>query len=242
MTTYVNEGIDARAEVLFGRADSLRMYIKRNGALIAPDANSVYVTITDPSGSVVVARTQTGVTSSAAGLLSFSRTWDTPTFERWEDYKADWEWMETDVISTDVQFFDVVKTKLPCLLDASDLQEFYPDIEEHLKSLETTTDITKFIRQGWRHLLDRIRSGGSRPSLILDRVRLIGPGTHIALMFACNALSKATGDLWDTRSTKHDAWYKEGMAGLGELKYDRDEDGLASEGEVKVMNRRRFSV
>ncbi len=239
---YANEGVDDRAEVLIGEADTLRMFIKRNGEVIAPEANSVYVTIYDASGTQKVARTQVGVTQAATGALTYARTWDAATFERFEDYKAVWEWTEATVVQKEILFFDVVKTKLPCMVDLSDLQEHYPDIEEHLKQLEDAPEPDKFIRRGWSHLMDRIRSGGNRPSLILDRSRLVNPGVHLALHFACNALAKVPGDIWDMRKAEHFRWYERTFASLGQLKYDIDEDGNASDGETKRINRRRFFV
>lgn len=239
--SYTSNGIDARAEVLEGEEDTLVTYLKANGAAIPPDANTAWVTIFDPSGTQLVARTQTGVAQAASGQLSFTRTWDATTFERWEDYVALWEWQVSGATFKDRQFFDVVKTKLPVLIDTNDIIEIYPDIEEHIKSIGET-DCTKFIKRAWSHMLDRIRAGKNRPSLILDRSRLVNPAIHLTCFYICNALKRAVGDVWDTRRAEHKEEWQSLFGGLGELKYDIDEDGLVAEAETKRVNRKTWGV
>lgn len=239
--SYLDEGIDQRPEILFGAAaDSLVYYAKKDGAAQSIDANSAYVTIRDPGGTQKVARTQVGVTISG-GALIFAQAWSSSTYELWEDFQAVWEWTVGGVSYTDRQFFDVVRNKLPCLIDESDLLEQYPDAEEHLLSLKIT-DASRFIKRAWSRVLDRIRSGKNRPSLILDRSRLVNPALELATAFMCRALMKESGDIWAERMKEHFAEYRELVAGLGDLKYDIDQDGLAGEGEVKRINRRLFSV
>jgi len=238
---YTAEGIDQKAEVLIDAVDTVRFYLKRDGALINPDLASVYATVKDPNGTTVVERTQVGVTQAVTGVLTYTRTWADDDYDLAEDYVVDWEWQESAVVHTDRQFFDVVKTKLPCLIDTNDLQEFYPDIEEHLLAVGESNPL-KFIKRGWSHMLDNLRSNGSRPSLILDRGRLVNPGTRVSLAFACDALVREVGDLWDVRSAKHMKAYADLMAGLGELKYDRDEDALPEKGETVAPARKRWSV
>lgn len=245
--SYANEGIDQRLEVLRGAADSLVYFAKANGKPQSVDANSAWVTILDAAGSEKVARTQTGVVIASGGRITFSQTWTEADYELWEDYVLIVEYQVSTAVSTDRAFFDVVKTKLPCLIDNSDLLDFYPDLEEHMKSLnqgsDTSTDtIARFIRAAWSQMLDRIRAGRNRPSLILDRARLVNPARRLALSLACEALSREEDDLWDKRAMKHEKAYDKLFIGLGELKYDKDEDGLASEEETKRVNRRKFSV
>ena len=91
-------------------------------------------------------------------------------------------------------------------------------------------------------MLDRIRAAGRRPSLILDRVRLINPAVHLALHNASNALAREVNDRWDMQATKHWKRYEQLFGGLGELTYDKDEDAVVSPGEKKRINRVKFGV
>jgi hypothetical protein len=234
--SYANEGIDQRAEVAQGLTDSVGYYVKAAGVLPSIGA-SAFVTILDPGGTEKVARTAATITGN---LLSLSQSWTGYSLE--EDFVAVWEWTVGGIWFADRQYFDVVKTKLPCLVDTSDLEEFYPNLQNHLKALEENTDAGKFIRRAWSHLMDRLRSGKNRPSLVLDRARLVNPGIQIALWFASEALTRETDDVWDKRAAKHEKRYEALMAGLGELKYDADEDGLASNNETKRVNRRNFQT
>lgn len=238
--SYVDEGIDQRSEVTYGAVDSLVFYVKRNGANVAVDANSGYVTITDPGGTQKVARVAV-TTTAATGKLAYSRTWEATSFELWEDFVALFEWQEAAVVKTDRLYFDVVRTKLECLIDERMVLEQYPDAESHLVALGIT-DAQRFIKRAWSVMLDRIRTGKNRPSLILDRARLVNPGIEAATARMCRALAKETGDIWHERMIHHFKEYNQLIASLGDLKYDKDEDGLAGNGEVKRMNRRIATV
>lgn len=236
---YSNEGIDARAEVLLDATDTLAYYVKKDGTQVTVDPATAFITILDPSGNEKVARTAAVI--AALGKLSYTRTWTLGTFELWEDYVALWEWQVSSVVFTDRQYFDPVKNKLNCLIDTNDLLDIYPDLVSHLGTIGET-DASKPIRAAWSMLMDRIRSGKNRPSLILDKVRLVNPARQLAAHFACESLSKEPDDLWDKRAVKHLKFYEMLYGGLGELKYDRDEDGLAAQSETKPINRRTFGV
>lgn len=244
---YLEQGIDQRLEVSQGLVDSLVYFAKANGQPVTVDPATAWVTIIDPGGSSKVARTQTGVVIAANGKITFSQTWTEALYERWEDYTMLVEYAVSSVVYSDRVYFDVVKNKLPCLIDVSDLLDYYPDLEEHLKGINPGSDTSeataaKLIKRAWSYLLDRIRSGKNRPSLILDRARLVNPAVAQALHLICDALSKEEGDVWDKRSEKHLKRYDKLVSGLGDLKYDSDEDGLAGEKETKQINRRIFTV
>lgn len=245
--SYIDEGIDQRLEVAQGLTDSLVFYAKSNGQPVTVDPASAYVTILDPGGTEKVARTQTGVTIAANGKITFSQTWTEATYERWEDFQMLVEYTVSAIPFADRVYFDVVKNKLPCLIDMSDLLDYYADLELHLQSVNQGSDTSavtgsRLIKRAWSFLLDRIRSGKNRPSLILDRARLVNPAIAQALHLICDLLSKEEGDIWDKRQDKHLKRYDKLMAGLGDLKYDMDEDGLASEQETKQINRKLFTV
>jgi hypothetical protein len=138
-------------------------------------------------------------------------------------------------------FFDVVKTKLLCQIDHNDLLEAYPDLETHLAAIGET-DTTKFIRKAWSEILDRIRAGGNRPSLILEARRLSNAAIELSLSYVAQALEKDPGDLWNDRKKDHRANYTAAWNGLGELKYDITEDGLADTDEETRVNRTRWHV
>lgn len=238
---YVDEGIDQRAEVLSAGVDSLVYYAKKDGAAVTADPASAFVTIYDPTAGEKVARV--AATIAANGKLSYSRTWELATFPYAEDYCALWEWTVGSVAYSDRQYFDVVRNKLPCLIDESDLLELYPNLVEHMKAVDgATPTLAKFIKRGWSHLLDRIRVGGNRPPLILDRSRLVNPAIHIALHFATAALVREQDDLWDRRQERHMKLYETAVAGLGELRYDHNEDTIAEKEETARPNRRAFNV
>lgn len=247
---YADEGIDARAEVIVVNTltnnppinDTLTFYLKGAGKVITPDAATAFVTILDPLGAVLRARGAAVI--STGGRLTLTQQWNesgTPAYALWEDYCALWEWQVSGVPFADRQFFDVVRTKLPCLIDTSDLQELLPTITTHLVAIGEV-DCTKFIRRAWSEILDRIRSGANRPSLIMDRSRLVNPAVKLAMAKTCFALTRAPADIWDKRKDTFTKEYEVAWAGLGELKYDIDEDGRVADVEKTRVNRKRFSV
>lgn len=239
--SYVNEGVDVRAEVQHGLVDSVVYFAKRNGAPINPDNASVWCTLLDRNGGEVVARTQSGVSQNSSGRFAIQASFTSPTWELAEDCIAVWEWQESGTTFSDRQFFDVVKTKLPCLVDTSDVTELYPQIPLDLVSLGET-DASKFIRRAWSLMLDRLRSGGGRPSLIIDRARLVNPGVMKAVELITDALSREADDIWERRSLRAGKVYEKLMAGLGELKYDTDQDGTGAEEEKANLDRRNWHV
>lgn len=241
---YVDLGIDQRPEVLLNKEDTLQLIVKRNGKLVPLDNVDATVTIMRPTGEVIVAETAADMARVADGMLRYTRTWNEENdlkFELWEDYIAEWKYKVNGSISYDTIFFDVVRMKLPCLIDVNNMLDFYPDLVEHLLAIGES-DADKFCRRAWSLMLDRIRSGHNRPSLILDRSRLVNPAVQKALELACDALTKDITDIWTARAAKHLARYNELRSGLGELKYDRDEDGRAGEDDVKRINRRKMTV
>lgn len=235
---YVDEGIDERLEVQLGTTDELKFFVKRDGAAVAPTALSAWVTILDPGGALKVARTQTGVTINGATVL-FVQDWT--GYELWEDYVADLEYSIAGRVYKERHFFDVVRCRLRCLVDESDVLEFYPDAEDHLQALKIA-DASRFIKRAWSEILNRIRAGKNRPSLILDTKRLIPVALHKSLEYMCLALFKELDDVWDKRRSIHEGKVKQAWADLGELKYDRTEDGLAGNNESKRINRRQWQV
>lgn len=245
--SYMDEGIDQRPEVVLTNTlinspsvlDSLVFYIKANGAPVTPDAASAFVTLINDGGAVIAAR-QAAVIATG-GKLSLTQNWPEATYPLAEDYCALWEWQVAAVAFADRQYFDCVRSKLPCLIDTSDLQEELPTILDHLAAIGEV-DGSKFIRRGWNELLDRIRSGANRPSLILDRGRLVQPAVKLAMAKACRALAKQVDDLWWKRAEQYDEEYDHAWAGLGQLKYDADEDAVASNFDTSRINRRRFTV
>lgn len=227
--SYVNEGVDSKPEVLSATvADSLSYWVKADGAPAVP--TTPFVTILDPNGTEKVARTAATITGSK---LSLSRTWDLATFPLAEDYIAVWEWTVGAVSYADRTTFDVVKTKLPLLIDTSDVEELYPNISKHLVAVGET-DCTKFVRRAWSLILDRIRAGGSRASLIMDRDRLKNPAIQLAAALVNDALCRNPGDVFDQRARRHEKNFEALFAGLGSLTYDKDEDGLSDETPQRV--------
>lgn len=246
---YTEEGIDQRSEILLAGGnpailveDSLVFWLKENGKLLVPDDASAFVTILDPSGTQLVARTAADQDGSQ---LSYTRTFNmtgtAPNFTAAEDYVALWEWTINGTAFTDRQFFDCVRTKLPCPLDDSNLMVEYPNLLLHFKALKED-DLTKPIKLAWSTILDRIRAGGNRPSLILDRARLTNPAIQLALAFASGMLARESGDIWADRETKHFKRFEELFNGLGTLKYDKNEDGVVEEKEETRVNRREWFV
>lgn len=237
--SYVDQGIDQRAEVLSGASDSLVYWAKADGAPITVDPGTGYVTLLDNTGSEKVARAACSIASN--GKLYVTRTWDVATWLLQEDAVALFEWQVATVPYSDRLYFDVVKNKLLCPIDTSDLLDHYPDLEKHLAAIGET-DTKKFIKRAWSTILNRIRSGHNRPSLILDRSRLYDPALELALARCCRALSRKPEDVWGVRKVDHIQDYKAAWAALGELKYDKNEDAVANEGENKRINRRKMTV
>lgn len=235
---WLNEGEDRKAEVLSGAGvDSLVYFVKGPDGPQTVDAASAFVTIHDAAGSVKVART--AATISPGGKLSLGQAWPLATFPLAPDYFALWEWQVGGVAAADRQLFDVVKTKLRCPVDSSDLADMYPNLQDHLKAIEVD-DASRFVRRAWSQLLDRIEAGGSRPSLILSTHRLINPTLMLALAMTCEALSREPGDVWEGRAVKHLKSYEALFSGLGSLTYDRDEDGAPNDRDQRVNKVRAF--
>lgn len=236
---YVDQGIDQRAEVLSGASDSLVYWAKADGAPVTVTPGTGFVTLIDNTGSEKVARAACSI--AANGKLYVTRTWDLETWLLQEDAVALFEWTTGGIAFADRLYFDVVKNKLLCPIDTSDLLDHYPDLEKHLAAIGET-DTTKFIKRAWSTILNRIRSGHNRPSLILDRSRLFEPALELTLERVCRALSRNVDDVWAIRKADHASDYKAAWAGLGELKYDKDEDAIADKEEDKRINRRKMTV
>lgn len=221
--------LDGKAEVQAGAVDVLRFWPKYDGAPAMLDSGSGFVTILDPSGGVKVARAACTVDTQNS-VLSVSRTWNEVIDE---DYIAVWEWTVNAVVFSERDMFDIVKVKLPCMIDTTDLEDFYPDIRQHLNAI-AEVDASRFARRAWSMLLDRIRSSGHRPSLVIDRARLVNVGLQCMAALTCNALSRSPGDIWDLRAAGHAKSYEALFSGLGQLKYDRDEDGVSDDVPARV--------
>lgn len=236
---YVNQGLDARAEIQPGGiADTLVYWPRVDGQSVTPITHSV--TIHSPDGGLI---TMAEISSLAANKLFLTKEWTEAQFPLAEDYFALWNFAVAGAYYTDRQYFDVVKNKLPILIEHNDLLDVYPNLESHLRAIPEIGNTTeRFIKRAWSKMLDRIRSGGNRPSLILDKARLVNPGIELTLHLVSEALSKVPDDKWETRAKMHKKNYDELFAGLGELKYDRNEDTLADSGETKRLNRRSFTV
>lgn len=235
---YTDQGIDQRAEILSGATDSLVYWPRVEGEPVIPSA--AYVTVYGPSGSELVARVAV-TPDTTTGKLALAQAWPLVDYAIDQDYAALWEFTADSVAHADRQFFDVVKSKLPILIDANDLEEVYPNLNAHLKAVGVA-EPTRFIRRAWSEMLDRIRGAGYRPSLILERSRLVNPGLQLALKYACGALVRREGDVWDKRFDGHDKSFETLFRGLGSLKYDTNEDATAGDGEPARVNRNRMSV
>lgn len=235
--SYINEGINQRAEVLSDAVDSIVYFPKLDGANVTP--SSATVKVLSPSGGQLVA--EAVVVPGANGRLTLSQLWALATYYLAEDYVALFTYVSGGVSYSERVFFDVVKTKLLCQISHTDLLDTYPDLEEHLSAINEA-DSSKMIRRAWSEMLDRLRSAGNRPSLILDVRRLTNPGIELALHYVALALEKDPGDVWNERKKEHRERYNAGWNGLGQLKYDITEDGLADKEEVERIARVRFHV
>ncbi len=237
---YRNEGIDLRPEIVWkASADSLIFWPKRD-ADAQGVASSATVEISDPSGAVVVAATPATV-QAVTGRLSYSQAWPEADYDLAEDYSALWTWTISSVVYSDRQYFDIVRNRLECLIDTNDLLEIWPNLDKHLVAVGET-DATKFVRRAWSHLMDHLKAGGNRPSLVLDRARLINPALQLACYYTAAALTRTDGDLWDKRADNAKEMYTELIGSLGTLKYDFDESGTVEVEEDKRANKRSFSV
>ena len=244
--SYVAQGVTQKAEVQQGSiADTLAFFARVEGQLVAPTVASAFVTILDPTGATLVARTAATISGNK---LTYSQTWPVATYPLAEDYVAIWEWASNSISYVDRQHFDVVLVRLPCLVDVDHIRDVYPNILVHVLALQTSEAeaaadlVSRFVRTGWSQLLDRLRSGGSRPSLVIDRQRLINPAVQIICAQLCNALAREVDDVWSKRAETHGSNYHKLFEGLGTLKYDSTEDGLASEKEETRVNRHRGYV
>lgn len=238
MSYVETKGVTERAEVQKGTTDVLTFWPADAGKLLTVTPGTQWVTILDPSGSELVARTQDDVTIAADKSLQFSKLWNE---ELQEDFIAVWEYEVGGAVRIERQRFDVVLCRLRCRVTESDLLEEYPDASDLLAGIGEA-DPSKFIRRAWSKLLSRIRAARNRPSLILDDARLIDPALQLALFYMTKALQREAGDVWAERWKHHLEAYDRAWSELGELKYDIDQDGLAGECETKRINRKVFTV
>lgn len=232
----------ARAEVLSGASDSLVYWPAVDGFLVVPLTGSAYVTVFSPDGAELVARAS--ATTSSEGRLSVSRTWGVSTFPIQADYFAVWEWQTDDGLShADRQSFDVVKQKLPVLLSGAHLEEILPRLKERLAELkDPSLSVERFALVGWLQLCEHIRAQGKRPSLIMERDRLVNPARYLALSLACEALEKQPGDLWATRASDYRKLHREFLGLLANVRYDVDEDNTTSPEETASIGVPRVRV
>lgn len=246
---FENELQNVRAEVQQGTSlDTLEFWVTIDGEEIGI-GTPFWLTLYDPSGAIIRARTQgNGIGADNDRRMLLTQAWPAATYPLGEDYFAIWEFTFRGANTVERQSFDVVKQKLDCMLGKSVLLTHYPDLENHIRAVlpsanyNTAQILAPFCRAAWSQLCDRIRSNGKRPSLILDKVRLINPSAELALHMICNALTRDVGDIWDKRSDRHYKNYEVMFGALGELKYDVDEDNVVSPGEVVAVTRRRFWV
>lgn len=242
---YVKQEITQKPEVQQGAEDSLRYFAANDGEL--QDVEVAYVTILDPNGGIVVERQEVTDYIELNGFF-FKQTWETDPYALAEDYAVVWEWTVDGIPYADRQSFDVVFTKLPCLVDVDHIRDVYPNILNHIKALKTdegeeeTDLVARFIRAAWSRLLDSIKAAGNRPSLILDRTRLMNPAIQLACNSICNALVREQDDVWERRAATHTKNFDALWAGLGTLKYDVVEDGIAGTGETTRVNKIRSYV
>lgn len=255
--TTTDEGSKQRVEVLWnennatGVADTLRYFPRRDGVLFT-DARFTNVkggyTIRDPAGKQIDQDMSFdgSVTLKTNGCFEIAKIWDGTSYLLAEDYIVDWQVRFTDANSSEGfynerQFFDVVRTKLQCMVDHKQLVELFPDLTQQLASIGAT-DSVAWIRSAWSEVLDRIRSGGHRPSLIMDGTRLRAPTLHLAVSKVADALTREANDVWYGRADVHMKRYEQAWNALGQLKYDFQQTGLASPLETSRVGRRRFRV
>lgn len=239
MTVYINKGFDQKSEILEGHNDTLVMWPRVTAESVIPAVASVE--ILSPTGNILVPNTA-AVVDGVTGKLSFSQVWGQLTYPRDEDYVAVWTFTSAGVQYVERQYFDVVISKLVCPVDTNQLLELYPNIVQHLAAVQVT-DASRFIRQAWGTVLDRIRAAGNRPSLIMESIRLAGPTKALAASLVCDALSRDPTDVWWARARNWEAEYNARFSGLGSLKYDVDEDGVHDgDEETARVARVRFLV
>jgi hypothetical protein len=238
--TYIERPVDARAEVLQGEsADSITFTPSLKGYPVVP--SSAFVTVRGPTANELVARA--AVTPTATGDLVVSQAWPLATYPLAEDYCLLWEFTVDGVAYTQRQFFDVCKTKLFCPITTNELLEHYPNLEQHLKAVGEP-DADKFVRRAWAKILNRIRGNGRRAALILDSQKLTQPTIELALHLVAKALAKtaSTDDKWWRLQELHLKQYEVEWGNLGSLKYDIDEDAIASPSENRRVGAPRWSV
>ena len=241
--SYANEGLDVRAEVTQDATDSLVFMCLVDGIPVAPTGTPT-VEIRDPNASVLVAAVDT-TAGTPTGQRVYTRTWSEATFPLGEDFSAIFSFVSGGITYTERIYFDVVRNRMRILLTPSDLLETTPNLAEHLKGIGLTgtdADLMRFARKGWAHLMNLIRKGGKRPSLILDRARLIEPATEYALAFAFLAMVKRPDDVWRDLAKEHFRLAGEAYSGLGSLRYDIDQDGTTRPGEEGSFTQPKWGV
>jgi hypothetical protein len=255
---FTDEGSQQRAEVLWaetvgatGLLDTLRYFPRRDGVLFNDPRFTLVkggYTIRDPGGKQLDQDMSFdgSILLKPQGCFEIYKAWDSNTYQLFEDYIVDWQVRFVDALSgetffNDRQFFDVVRTKLYCTVDDNNLQSYYPDLPLAIQALGVT-DTKRWINLAWSQILERVRSGGHRPSLVVDNSRFFNPALHLSLSLVADALSREPDDLWGKRADKHSKRYDEAWNGMGQLKYDYKQIGLADPAEVARINRRGFSV
>jgi len=189
---------------------------------------SATVEIRNPSGSVLVPATSTGISGLGTSEVTYIRSWDSSTFPKDVGYKAVWLFTVSGVQYSKETFFNVVPRLLVSDLTDEDIFKEYPHIEDEAP----TTGLKAWRIACWEEIVAGISSTFQNEEAL---GRIFNPdifhrshlyGTLHKFYFQNAHFTSTMNEDWD-KSASFGELYKESLGiAMQQLAIDYDDSGL----------------
>jgi hypothetical protein len=207
-------------EIFEAKADTLKLEVYKDG--VAVECSAASYTLYN-SGRTVIASGSITPTGTPANILSVPVAADAfKTIE--ENNSIEWTFTADSEVRSFNNFFDVVKWKIYANVIDSDLEQYYPDIQDHLWTNQA--NYSPQIQLAWKDVKRDIKAKGRRPSLIVvdaDIKKLIELKSFIHIFNAW--FRSATDDVWLLRAQEAEKAYQDQFRKTT-LRYDESQDGV----------------
>lgn len=207
-------------EIYAGKADSLKLEVYQDGAAVECTVASYALY---NSGRTEIASGSITPSGTPANTLTIPVASD--AYENVEENNSvEWTFTVDLEVRNFNNFFDVVKWKIHANVIDSDLEKYYPDIQDHLWTGQA--NYSTQIQLAWQDVKRDIKAKGRRPSLIVvdaDIKKLIELKSFVHIFNAW--FRSATDDVWLLRAQNAEVTYQEQFNKI-ELRYDESQDGI----------------
>lgn len=207
-------------EIFKAKEDTLKLLVYKNGVAVECTAASY---ILYNSGRTEIASGSITPTGTPANELTVAVA-DTAFTEVEENCSIEWTFTADAEVMNFNSFFDVVKWKILLNVIDTDLEKYYPDIQDHLWSGQA--NYSTQIQLAWEYVKQDIKAKGRRPSLIVvdsDIKKLIELKSFVFIFDAF--FRQAVDDVWLMRAQKAEENYRN-QFDKTTLKYDESQDGI----------------